>query len=135
MWDDPNSIGNLRFNNGGGNNNTGSSTLLMDLGDSSVTFYSRNNGASVNFGALEGGPNTIIKQGTSSSGTNTYFIGGLNLNTTFQGQIVDGGSGSGAYLSLVKVGTGTLTLQGNVITNVTLNSADLLIPPTSLQPI
>ena len=116
--DDPNSSGNVRFNNGGGNDNAGNSAMTMDLGNSSVTFYSRNNGATVNFGALEGGPNTRITQGSSGTGTSTYIIGGLNLNSTFHGQIVDDPSASD-YLSLVKVGTGTLTLVGGVVPIVT----------------
>ncbi|MGH8025053.1 MAG: beta strand repeat-containing protein, partial [Limisphaerales bacterium] len=128
---DPNSAGNVRFNNGGGNNNSGNSAMTMDLGQSSVTFYSRNNGAPVNFGALAGGPFTVIKQGSSSSGTSTYTIGGLNTNCTYSGKIADGGVGSGAYLSLVKVGTGTLTLNGGstLTTNTTIVG---IIPVTTI---
>ncbi len=110
---DPNSAGTLRFNNGGGNNNTGNAAMTLDLGNSSVSFFTRNRNGAVTFGALSGGPNTVIRQGASSSGTSTYTIGALNLNTTFAGTISDGGSSSAGIVALTKVGTGTLTLSGN----------------------
>jgi autotransporter-associated beta strand protein len=109
---DPNSAGTVRFNNGGGNGNTGNSAMTMDLGNSSMTFLSRNKNAPVTFGALKGGPNTKIQQGSSSSGTTTYTIGALNLDTTFAGAINDAQSSS-ALVAITKVGTGALTLSGN----------------------
>jgi autotransporter-associated beta strand protein len=45
-------------------------------------------------------------------GANQLTVGGNNLSTTVSGSIQDGGSFGGTGASLVKVGTGTLTLSG-----------------------
>jgi fibronectin-binding autotransporter adhesin len=61
--------------------------------------------------------NNMISAG-SIEGSGIFFLGGnqltvgSNLSTTVSGSIQDGGSFGGAGASLVKVGTGTLTLSG-----------------------
>jgi fibronectin-binding autotransporter adhesin len=104
--------GTFRFNNGGGNNNVGNAGATFDLGTGSAIFLSRNRNAAVNLGVLKGGPNTSIKQGSSSSGTTTYSIGAKNVASTFAGTIADGGSTSAGLIALAKLGTNTLTLTG-----------------------
>lgn len=47
-----------------------------------------------------------------AGGAVTYSIGALNTSTTFSGNIVDS-VGGGGTTSLIKVGSGTLTLAGN----------------------
>jgi fibronectin-binding autotransporter adhesin len=69
------------------------------------------------FGALSG-TNGSCYLGTQGSGnTVTYAIGALNTSTLFAGTICDGWAAntSGALVSVVKLGTGTLTLTGNNI--------------------
>ena len=61
-----------------------------------------NNDHKLGAGSLNGG-------GTFSLGQNELTVGGNNLSTNVTGVIADGGAGG----SLVKVGTGTLTLSGS----------------------
>lgn len=56
-------------------------------------------------GSLAGG-------GTFSLGNRSLIVGGNNSSTTFSGVIQDGGVSGGAGGSLVKVGTGKLSLSG-----------------------
>ncbi|KZD20616.1 hypothetical protein A4A58_17915 [Tardiphaga robiniae] len=56
-------------------------------------------------GSLAGG-------GTFRLGNNELTVGGNNLSTTVSGVIADGGLGGGTAGSLVKTGTGTMTLNG-----------------------
>jgi autotransporter-associated beta strand protein len=102
----------LRFNDGGSSPNTGNSSASFDLGTGRGSFLTRNRNASVSFGELTGGPLTRITQGSSASGTSIYSIGGLNTSTTFAGSIVDGGTSAAGFVSVNKVGSGTLTLTG-----------------------
>ncbi|HTY86453.1 MAG TPA: autotransporter-associated beta strand repeat-containing protein [Candidatus Acidoferrum sp.] len=109
---------------------TGSSNALVDLGNTSALLNTRNGGATIQVGALSGGPNTQL-QGASSAVNNgsptTYVIGGKNLDTTFAGRmtqvIVE------RSVALVKVGNGTLTLTGmNTNTGTTtVNGGTLLV--------
>ena len=50
--------------------------------------------------------------GTFDFGSSAVTVGGNNLSTTISGIIADGGSFGGTGASLIKVGTGTLTLSG-----------------------
>jgi autotransporter-associated beta strand protein len=56
-------------------------------------------------GSIEGSGNYFL-------GSKTLTVGGNNSSTTVSGVIQDGGAGSGLGGSLIKVGTGTLTLSG-----------------------
>jgi autotransporter-associated beta strand protein len=66
------------------------------------------------------GPNSDNQISAGSiAGSTTFFLGGnqltvgsTNLSTTVSGTIEDGGSFGGSGASLVKIGTGTLTLSG-----------------------
>src|SRR6516225_8097155 len=55
---------------------------------------------------------SIEGQGTYFLGSATLTVGGNNLSTEVSGVIQDGGVFGGVGGSLVKVGTGTLTLSG-----------------------
>ncbi len=55
---------------------------------------------------------SIAGTGIYSLGGNQLTVGGNNLSTAVSGLIQDGGSFGGTGASLVKVGTGTLTLSG-----------------------
>ncbi|NVO14456.1 MAG: autotransporter domain-containing protein [Rhodoplanes sp.] len=55
---------------------------------------------------------SIAGNGTLSLGANALTVGSNNLSTTFSGVIADGGAHGGTGASLVKTGTGTLTLSG-----------------------
>jgi autotransporter-associated beta strand protein len=54
----------------------------------------------------------IAGNGTFDLGANELSVGGNNLSTTVSGVIADGGASGGTGGSLVKTGTGTLTLSG-----------------------
>jgi len=71
---------------------------------------------------------SIEGQGTYFLGSATLTVGGNNLSTEVSGVIQDGGVFGGVGGSLVKVGTGTLTLSGgNTYTGTTTVNAGALI--------
>jgi autotransporter-associated beta strand protein len=115
-----NTPGVLRFNDGGGSVNTGSTNMTLDMGTSAAWFVSRNGGATMNFGALTGGPNTIMTGHTSGSGIVTYSIGAKGLSTEFDGNFQDADTNAAANpatgpVALTLVG-GTLRLTGQTNT-------------------
>ena len=55
---------------------------------------------------------SIAGAGTYFLGSKQLTVGSNNLSTTVSGLIEDGGASGGAGGSLVKVGTGTLTIDG-----------------------
>lgn len=103
-------IGFFRFNDGGSSGNTGNSLATMNLGTATASFLTRNRNAPVNFGVLLGGPGTRVINGTSSSGTSTYSLGGKDVPFTFEGAFVD--ASATAALAITKIGSSTMTLTG-----------------------
>jgi len=109
------SLGSLRV---GGLNGTTAVDVAMgntyvDMG--SITLASTSGGTQT-FGALSGASASTLTglTGTATASTSTpatvYAIGGLNVNTTFNGNITNG-TGTGATTGLIKNGSGsTLTL-------------------------
>jgi hypothetical protein len=98
--------------------NAGSETQFVS---SSTAGQARliNTGGTVEFSGTTGplGDNAISAgsiegTGTFFLGSNQLTVGSNNLSTTVSGTIEDGGSFGGTGASLVKVGTGTLTLSG-----------------------
>lgn len=119
----------------------GSATITTNAG-SKVQFSGASNGGTARFitnaggtfdisGLLSGGTTagSIEGAGTYALGGNTLTVGGNNLSTTVSGTIADGGSSGGVGGSLVKEGTGTLTLSGtNTYTGTTIvNSGTLQV--------
>ena len=112
-----NSAGFFRFNAGGNSSgaqqSTGSPTATFDLGTGYATLLNRNGGnTSYYLGGLAGGPNTTVRGSSNAGSPNTYQVGDNNANTAFAGTIANGTGGSAAVVSLLKAGTGTLTLSG-----------------------
>jgi autotransporter-associated beta strand protein len=115
----------------------GNATITTNAGGV-TSFYSRSSGGTAAFITNAGGvvdfsglgiandesgnpPDPSITGTTAGSiaGAGTYFLGSKqltvgsnNLSTTVSGTIEDGGASGGVGGSLVKVGTGTLTLTG-----------------------
>jgi outer membrane autotransporter protein len=84
---------------------------------------------------------SIEGAGSYFLGSETLTVGSNNLNTTVSGTISDGGASGGTGGSLVKVGTGTLTLSGaNTYTGLTtisegaINLTGSLLSPVSVEP-
>ena len=107
---------------GGANTYTGPTTIIAGrlIGGNATSFGNNSavelttagatldiGGTSVSIGSLTGVAGTIV---TDSVANATLTTGGLNQNTTFAGNIIDG---PGAILSLNKTGTGIQTLSGN----------------------
>ena len=92
-------------------NTFGSANATWNFGTTGGV-YTKYGYQTATFGALAGGAGSSLGGGNSSgsSGT-TYVVGGLNTSTTFGGLIANGITN--VPTSLVKVGTGTLTLSGN----------------------
>jgi autotransporter-associated beta strand protein len=114
--------GTLRLYSDGTHFNVGSANAFFDLGSGNSVLENRNGeGLTYNLGALAGGSNSQL-QGAQTGDTagnggsaSTYSIGALNTNTAFAGTISDGSTTTNppAPVSIVKVGTGTLTLTGS----------------------
>jgi autotransporter-associated beta strand protein len=107
--------GMLRLNSntvGSSDVNFGSASTHLALGSGSATLTNRNGDITIELGAVSGGPSTRLSGRQSGSGetTTTYRVGGANLDTTFAGQIVQGGDLAG--LRVVKIGTAGWTLSG-----------------------
>ena len=90
----------------------GSAAATFDLGTGSATLQTFNgSNLTYNLGALSGGPNTTLSgrnSGSASTPGTIYSIGGNGLSTTFSGHITNGAD----TVSLIKVGTGVLLLNG-----------------------
>ncbi|WP_210419058.1 autotransporter-associated beta strand repeat-containing protein [Bradyrhizobium sp. NAS80.1] len=70
---------------------------------------------------------SIAGNGTFDLGANELTVGSNNLSTTVTGVIADGGFSGGSGGSLVKTGTGTLTLSGiNTYTGATAVNGGIL---------
>jgi autotransporter-associated beta strand protein len=88
----------------------------------------------VALGSLSGGTDTLLQgyQGGATATLKTWVIGGLNTDSTFSGQIIDGSGTAGGVTTVAptdisKVGTGTLYLNGTTsYTGVTTVSAGTL---------
>jgi autotransporter-associated beta strand protein len=81
---------------------TGGNARLITNSSGIVDISGLTNGGMM-AGSIEGAGQYVL-------GANALTVGSNNLSTTVNGTIVDGGGGTGG--SLVKVGTGTLTLSG-----------------------
>jgi autotransporter-associated beta strand protein len=114
--------GTTDFRNG---TSAGSATVTTDTGGTTA-FHDSSSSGSARFIANAGGAFDISDltaagmTAGSIEGAGNYFlgakqltIGGNNASTTVSGVIADGGASGGAGGSLVKTGTGTLTLTGN----------------------
>jgi autotransporter-associated beta strand protein len=92
-----------------GDTTTAGSAAITN-GASAATDFSGSSGPNgdhkLSAGSLAGG-------GTFFLGQNELTVGSNNLSTTVTGVIADGGIGGGVGGSLVKIGTGSLTLSGS----------------------
>lgn len=108
--------------------NNASAAAVFDLGTRSLQARS---GAAFNLGALVGQAGSFL-QGSGGGGNTaqvTYTIGGKNTDSEFAGVITNGN----APASIVKTGSGTLTLSGaNTYTGTTTISSGKLIVTGSL---
>lgn len=95
---------------------TGSSSAAFDLGTGSCILNNRESasgGVTIHLGALTGGASTSVRGAANDDGDNrpsTYSIGGLNLDTTFDGIFSE--YSPIRKVNVLKVGTGRLTLTG-----------------------
>lgn len=110
-----------------------SATNLANGGDNTTfdvlgTLYTRN-GGTVTLGALTGN-GTIAGPGSAGSTTVNFVVGTKNTDTTYSGSIADNTNGQ---VSLIKAGTGTLTLTGSYthLGATRVNSGVLNIKDTS----
>ncbi|MCS3897204.1 autotransporter-associated beta strand protein [Bradyrhizobium japonicum USDA 38] len=101
-------------------NNAGGTTSFQDNSTAGNAQLINNAANAVFDFSVSTGPNgdnklsagSIAGNGTFSLGANELTVGGNNLSTTVSGVIADGGASGGTGGSLVKTGTGTLTLTG-----------------------
>ncbi len=121
---DPLSLFRLRPN-GGGFNGASFENSVLNL-DNAVLFVRTNSGGNtIPIAELHGTSTAEIAGGSNPGGVARYQIGGNNLDSTFAGRItanIASGTGNGG-LDLIKVGTGTLTLSGE-LSYSPVNTAD-----------
>jgi fibronectin-binding autotransporter adhesin len=105
---------------------SGASYLNTPVNLDNVITWTRTNsgGNTISFGSLSGTSTAILSGGGQGGGTvATYSIGNLNTNTEFAGTIdITSAPTATGGLNLLKVGTGTLTLSGNLTYQPTLNA-------------
>lgn len=73
----------------------------------------RNAGNSIQLGAISGTGSIEGPQSNAGSGNTTYLLGGNNLDATFNGTISSNNTVPGTVVTLVKTGSGKLTLVGS----------------------
>ncbi|WP_051380340.1 autotransporter domain-containing protein [Bradyrhizobium sp. WSM1743] len=99
------SVGNTSFTD----NATAGNAQLINNDPSAVFDFSASSGPNGDHKLSAG---SIAGNGTFYLGANELTVGGNNLFTTVSGVIADGGASGGTGGSLVKTGTGMLTLTG-----------------------
>jgi outer membrane autotransporter protein len=108
-------------------NSTGGNAAITNT---NTVDFSQSTGLN-NDGKLSAG--SIAGAGTFELGADQLTVGGNNQSTTVTGVIADGGGAGGTGASLVKIGTGTLTLAGaNTYTGPTTVMAGALALTGSL---
>jgi autotransporter-associated beta strand protein len=100
--------GTLRISDPSVTTATGGVDITFNLGTNSGIMTQRTGATTTYLGGLIGGVNTLLEGGSSTAGTDPFSIGNNNSNTEFDGEIEDGGTSN--PVSLIKTGTGTLTL-------------------------
>ncbi|HEY4891264.1 MAG TPA: autotransporter domain-containing protein [Reyranella sp.] len=113
-------------------NNNGGTTYFFEASSAGNATIVNNSGGTVDISGLTTGGTTagsIAGAGLYQIGSKQLTVGSNNLSTTVSGVIADGGSAGGIGGSLVKVGSGTLTLVGaNTFTGgTTLNAGGLVV--------
>jgi autotransporter-associated beta strand protein len=112
------------------NNSTGGNARLIAQGGGAFDFSQTTGPSSdhkITAGSIEGA-------GTFKLGANQLTVGTNNRSTNVSGIIEDGGDGGGIGASLVKVGTGKLTLSGfNSYTGATIVNAGTLVVASSIN--
>ena len=103
------------------NNSFGYANATINLNGHVIMDSTLSANATINIGALNGVATAIIGPGNESEPGPTWCIGWNNQNSTYAGTIEDDNTAPGGHTSLIKVGTGTFTLPGGVVTNVTFN--------------
>lgn len=88
----------------------GSAAATFDLGTGSADLINRDGNATIDLGALAGGPNTSLSGSSATTNPTIYRIGATGNATTFAGSIANGGGGG--LTRIEKVGSGVLTLSG-----------------------
>jgi len=102
----------LRFDQG--TNAWGDGNAVFANGLSGILNNHATNSIMISLGALSGGTSsTLAGSDQTGPGIDTYAIGGLNSNTTFDGTITDGTSLSTPHtVALTKAGSGSFTISG-----------------------
>jgi autotransporter-associated beta strand protein len=96
--------------------NSGGTTAFQNTASGGQGQFITNAGGSFDISGISSSGisvGSIAGAGTYALGSKQLTVGSNNLSTVVSGQITDGGLFGGSGSSLVKVGTGTLTLSGN----------------------
>ena len=139
--------GTNRFNNSTNSNNArGSAGAVFDLGASARldSFNGGDTNGSLRYelGGLAGGAGSSLAGRATNNGVNAagsiYGIGAKGVNTTYAGTILDGVSVG--TVSIVKVGSGTLALNGvntytgtTTVSNGTLGGSGSIVSALTVQ--
>ncbi len=92
-------------------NKKGYGNATINLGNNVTAIYRNSASDTINIGALAGTENAVLGAGGERTNTITWRIGTNNLNSIFNGVINNTQfKNSGAVTSIIKAGSGTLTL-------------------------
>jgi fibronectin-binding autotransporter adhesin len=100
--------------NGGGWNGNGLLNTTVNLNNTILTTNQSTGGNIIAFGALNGTSSAELIASGGGVGATTYLIGALNTNATFAGNIGLNAAAVARSLNIIKQGTGTWELSGNL---------------------
>ena len=115
-------------------NGSGKGNVVFEGASASYLTVLEMNGFSETINGLSDAASSGAVVKNTTTGTSVLTIGDGDTTSSFDGAVTDGGAGSGKYLALTKIGSGTLTLSANNYQgNTTVNGGTLSLAQPTLS--